>query len=210
MKTEIESSADVRRRQVAQAAVGVFLRYGLARTTMGDIAKAAGLTRPTLYQSFADKNAVFAAVMAVMAAEMFGKLRGGLDDHADLEAKLRYACDVWGVGGLEVLLAHPNAEDMFDLSYEPVQKIYAEFERVVAEVLREPLQESGLAVSAEELAHVISFGIKGFKSVTRDAASLRRMIEVQVGVVVAALQAAPAGAKTARAKPAPRTRRAKR
>ena len=51
-----------RRDQIVEAATGIFWRYGYARTTMSDIAQASGLTRPTLYLSFPDKEQIFAAV----------------------------------------------------------------------------------------------------------------------------------------------------
>lgn len=202
MRKEREILADTRREQIAQAAVGVFLRYGFSRTTMGDIAKTAGLTRPTLYQSFADKDAVFASVIDVLAQDMFAKLRTGLASHTGLEARLRFACDVWGVGGFETVLANPNAQDMFDLHFAPVQKVYAEFESFVADILRDPLEQSDLDVSPEELARVISFSIKGFKSTAPDGCSLRRMIEAQLSVIVAALMPSSNGVKAPRARAA--------
>lgn len=172
---------------MAQAAVAVFLRYGFARTTMADIAKAAGLTRPTLYMSFPDKDAVFRAVLEAMAKELFTKMRAGLADQSGLEARLRFACDMWGVGGFEMVLANPDAQDMFDLCFEPVQQTYAEFESILVDILREPLDRSDLDVSPEELAHIISFSIKGFKATARDGNDMRRLIEANTAVIAAAL-----------------------
>ena len=68
--------------RVLETAEGVFTRYGYARTTMGDLARSAGLSRPALYLLFPDKEAVFAGVI------------GAMDDrkHAELEAIL---ADTW-------------------------------------------------------------------------------------------------------------------
>lgn len=154
---------------------------------MGDIAKSSGLTRPTLYQSFADKDAVFAAVMSLMAADMFRKLINGLVNLTELEARLYFVCEAWGVGGLDIVLENPNAEDLFDLSHAPVQKLYADFEIFVAGILRDSLGGCDLGVSAEELAKNISFSIKGFKAIAKDASSLRRMIKTQTAIIVAAI-----------------------
>ncbi len=42
-----------RRESILQAAVGVFLRYGYKKTSMDDLARAAGLSRQGLYLHFA-------------------------------------------------------------------------------------------------------------------------------------------------------------
>lgn len=50
-------------RQIMDAALELFLTFGLRRTTLGQIAKRAGVGRPTLYRRFADKDAVIQAVL---------------------------------------------------------------------------------------------------------------------------------------------------
>ncbi len=47
-----------REKQIAEAAVRVFARYGIKRATMADIAEEAGVVRQTLYNVFANKNEV--------------------------------------------------------------------------------------------------------------------------------------------------------
>ena len=44
--------------QITAAALRVFMRYGLSRATMADIAKEAGVVRQTLYNVFANKDEV--------------------------------------------------------------------------------------------------------------------------------------------------------
>lgn len=49
-----DNTADARDR-ICQAALACFLRLGIQRTTMTDIAREAGITRPTLYKHFKNK-----------------------------------------------------------------------------------------------------------------------------------------------------------
>ena len=44
---------------VLEAAVGVFARYGYRKTSMDDVARAAGVSRQGLYLSFANKEELF-------------------------------------------------------------------------------------------------------------------------------------------------------
>ena len=49
--------------RILNAAIDVILKFGPRKTTMNDIAEAAGLTRQTVYASFGGKDAVLAAVV---------------------------------------------------------------------------------------------------------------------------------------------------
>ncbi|MFD4554051.1 TetR/AcrR family transcriptional regulator [Streptomyces sp. NPDC058469] len=53
-----------KRDDIVTAAVDVFSRYGFRQTSMELLARAAGVSRPALYQHFANKQDVFAAVAA--------------------------------------------------------------------------------------------------------------------------------------------------
>lgn len=49
--------------RICQAALACFLRIGIQRTTMTDIAREAGITRPTLYKHFKNKDDVLFTVI---------------------------------------------------------------------------------------------------------------------------------------------------
>lgn len=58
------AAADAKRERIVSAALAVFGRHGYRRTSMDLLARAAGMSRPALYQYFAGKAAVFEAVGA--------------------------------------------------------------------------------------------------------------------------------------------------
>lgn len=188
MGGESSTAVSARRQHIIKVAIGVFLRYGYARTTLADIAKAAGLARTALYVMFSDKEAIFSAVVETMVAEKLSDIRHSLPEKSGFEAKLRFACESWGAEGFELVRANPDAKDMFDLGFASVCGGYSAFEELVVEIIKEPLRESGLNVQAKELARVIAFSIKGFKDIARDGKEIRRMIGVQVALIAAALR----------------------
>jgi AcrR family transcriptional regulator len=55
--------ADDRTRQILDAALTAFAEYGYERTSIAVICKRAGIARPTLYQYFENKQAVFRALL---------------------------------------------------------------------------------------------------------------------------------------------------
>ncbi|MGH8491895.1 MAG: TetR/AcrR family transcriptional regulator [Moraxellaceae bacterium] len=58
-----EDAGDDTHARILDAAYALFLTFGLRRTTIEDIAKRAGIGRPTLYRRFGDKDAVMQAVI---------------------------------------------------------------------------------------------------------------------------------------------------
>src|SRR5271170_5728594 len=57
--TEAGDPSAARRAAILDAATGVFLRYGFKKTSMDDLARAAGISRQGLYLHFATKEALF-------------------------------------------------------------------------------------------------------------------------------------------------------
>ncbi len=181
------SKAFARHERIAKAALEVFLRFGYGHTKMADIAEAAGISRPTLYLSFADKEAVFRAVVDMIVKAKVATIREGLAVLHDVEARLEFACEVWGVDGVELVLMNPNAKDVFDSSFEPVREGYAVFEQLLVDILSRSLSQEGFGVSPHELARSIVYAIKGFKDTARDGEDMRRMVRALTATVSAAL-----------------------
>ncbi len=68
---ETDPAREAARLAILKAAERCFSRFGLTKTTMEDIARAAGMSRATLYRYFADREAlVLASVMRRARADM--------------------------------------------------------------------------------------------------------------------------------------------
>ncbi|WP_067798259.1 TetR/AcrR family transcriptional regulator [Actinomadura formosensis] len=104
--------AEDRRVEILTAAMTVFGRYGYRRTSMEMIAKAAGISRPALYQHFSGREDVFRAMGAHMLDEVLRSAReaaaaeGALADqlYAALAVKLRTVLGSVGAGHRAELL----------------------------------------------------------------------------------------------------------
>ena len=183
----MNDSANMRRSHIVGAATSIFLRYGFGRTTMADIAQAAGLTRPTLYLTFPDKESVFQAVIEAMIEEKMTQIRSGISALPALDEKLLYACNAWAAEGYELVQAHPDARDMFDLGFKSVCAAYQAFQDLLADILKGAVDRSALDLSSAQLARSIVYALKGFKDVATSSADLRGLIATHVAVVSAAL-----------------------
>ena len=65
-----------------------FERYGVVKTTMEDIAKTAGVSRPTVYRHFADRDSLILAVIMRRAHSLIGKAQAVIRRHERFEDRL--------------------------------------------------------------------------------------------------------------------------
>ncbi len=172
---------------VLHSAREVFLRYGFTRTTMADVAKAAGISRPALYLLFPGKEHIYSAVIHKMNEEALRDICNGIQASDTLEHKLGIALERWVARSWDLERANPDAGGFFDHTLSAVQEIYAEFQTYLAGLMADAVQASPLEVSPEELARTLLYSLWGPKAIAKDGEELRRMIAVQVSVVVAAL-----------------------
>jgi AcrR family transcriptional regulator len=74
------------REQIVQAALETAADHGIARLSIGDVARRAGLSRQTLYRHFPSKDALVATVVLGEAAKLVGEIAraaAALDDPLD-------------------------------------------------------------------------------------------------------------------------------
>ena len=76
-----------KRRQILDGARKVFLDLGFDGASMGEIARAAGVSKGTLYVYFADKNALFEAIVEEESLEQ-GKVSFNFDPERDVTTTL--------------------------------------------------------------------------------------------------------------------------
>ncbi len=67
-------TADARRRQLFDVALALFAEHGYSATTMDDIAEAAGVTKPLVYQHFDSKRALYLELLDVFSREMIDRI----------------------------------------------------------------------------------------------------------------------------------------
>ena len=83
-----------KRRQIVTGARKVFMDLGFDGASMGEIARAAGVSKGTLYVYFADKNRLFEAIVEEEARERSG-LVFNLDPEREITITLREFGETW-------------------------------------------------------------------------------------------------------------------
>ena len=135
---------DPRQEALLEAAVGVFARYGFRKTSMDEVARAAGVSRQGLYLLFADKEALF---RRAVAHKLAGQLRAAAAELANtaapLESRLVAACDEWAGRYVGVTLA--DAADLMCASTSLAGSTLAHYEAKFQEALASAVGASPLA-----------------------------------------------------------------
>src|SRR5271163_5246990 len=84
----VGDAASAKHRQIIDGARAVFLDLGFDGASMGEIARAAGVSKGTLYVYFADKSRLFEAIVEEETLEQ-GKLAFNFDPGRDVPTTLR-------------------------------------------------------------------------------------------------------------------------
>jgi len=83
-----------RRELIVEAAGRLFGQRGYDGTRLDAVAAAAGVTKPVLYRHFADKTALYLALLDRHRQDL-GSFAGALPPDGPLEARLRAVLEVW-------------------------------------------------------------------------------------------------------------------
>jgi AcrR family transcriptional regulator len=151
-----------RRRLIVEAAGRLFGEGGYDGTRLDAVAAEAGVTKPVLYRHFADKRALYLALLERHRADL-GSFAGVIPAGGPLEARLRVVLEVW----LDYVQAHAYAWRMLfrDTGGGPDVRafrveVHAEARAVLAAMIRQ-LAPAGSIPERElvPLAELLSMGM---------------------------------------------------
>ena len=93
MKSRPRLTLEQRRSRILDAATRIFARKGYDNASMDEIATAAGITKPVLYDHFASKNALFETLLRSIRDGLLAKGRAIGQSSAGDDIKFRSAVD---------------------------------------------------------------------------------------------------------------------
>ena len=109
--TGLSADPDEARQQILAAAERVILRYGVPKTTMDDIGKEAGVSRPTVYRYFGDRDALLGALIDDDPRMLFERARTFILGHETFVEQL--------VEGLVYLVDHGRKDPIVRVLVSP-------------------------------------------------------------------------------------------
>jgi AcrR family transcriptional regulator len=146
-----------KRRQILDGARAVFMDLGFDGASMGTIAKAAGVSKGTLYVYFADKNRLFEAIVEQESLEQ-GKAAFNFDPERDVittlsefgQAYIQLLCRPGGGSAIRTVMA--IAERMPDVGRRFYERVLEHTINRLAEYLEARVKAGDLAIDDNALA----------------------------------------------------------
>jgi len=191
LSTEASTPA-VRRLEIVRAGAGVFLRYGYRKTSMGDVANAAKLSRQGLYLHFPNKDDLFREVIAHLGGLAVEALKSELARPGQkLEARLRAGFDAMAATALS---GHEPAalRELFTSARELVadelervdEQIVAELTTVLTLARKNPLR-SAAGLSPRALAEHLYIATYGLQHRGHSGDDYRKRVATAIRIVCA-------------------------
>jgi AcrR family transcriptional regulator len=163
-------TSDDKRGRLLEAALATFVRFGYRKTSMDEVARAANVSRQTLYLHFATKEDLFrAAVAHAMEVGLDLAARSLRDTPAQsIEQKLAGAFDAWF--GRYIGMVGADVSDLEEIGHALVGPLFAESEKRFGEMIGKAIRGSGLpaaykpgGISARQLADMLCATARGLK-----------------------------------------------
>ncbi|WP_136659598.1 TetR/AcrR family transcriptional regulator [Nitratireductor sp. XY-223] len=171
----------IRDENICKAAIKVFMRYGIRRTTMNDIAAEAGLVRQTLYKIYPNKDAVLCAAIRFYSDQSLDAVKEGWKRAHSLADKLDVYFEHAICASFAIVRASPEAADMIG-GYTPagkaeIRRVQAQKAEAIAEILApygDRIRLAGLGV--DDYADFIQHASIGLRDTANDEAHLRVLL----------------------------------
>ena len=178
--------------RIVDAAFELFYRHGYRKVSMSDIAEASQMSRPTLYATFENKEAIFAALVLRQRALNERATAQRLPAAVGLEAQLACLFDIWVLEPAASVIDTPNGIDLMAscaiYAADALAEIYTSLETHLAAVLAPALQGSR-AMEARDIAYILRVATTGIKASADNLPALRRMVAGMITMAVATVRA---------------------
>jgi AcrR family transcriptional regulator len=180
-----------RRKALLEASIDVFARFGYRKTSMSDIARAAGFSRQGIYFYYANKDELFRATIHhsfVSRLDCVSEILA--DERLPIETKLIRALDEWE--GRYVGTLGEEAVDLIGASIALASPIMREHSTAIEQELAQALSSEPALVFAYRaesvspilVARMLLAVAQGFKSKAIDRRVFRKEMQSAVRLVL--------------------------
>jgi AcrR family transcriptional regulator len=173
------------------AATAIFLRYGFKKTSMDDVAQAAGVSRQGLYLYFDTKDLLFREALQYLVSHMISTARSVAED-GNLSLRDRLLGVFEAVNGSA--FQNASREDAFELlqsAQSAAGALLVQLDRDLMEIAATLLAEAGAAdrwqeagVTVAELSEQLLMSAKGIKASVDTLTAYRERMLTAIRIVM--------------------------
>jgi AcrR family transcriptional regulator len=183
-KTKPESAQQKAKKNVVfDAALDVFAQYGFRRTTMNDVAQAAGISRPALYLMFNNKEHLFHELAAHRLELAIAEATSVLAGNHNIEDRFIDALLVHQKVYYEPVANSPHGAELIDTNLSLATDVMTKGYTKLIEVLANSLDEAGkngeinfsnASLKPKAFVELLLSSLNGLKKKAGSTAELRK------------------------------------
>ena len=175
--------------KLIDSAIVIFFRYGVRKTTMADIASAAGVSRQTLYASFSSKDEILAAAIGRVCEDTLAYVWEAWRTCASLAEKLDAFFDICVVRIYDQVQVKPDSEDLVSgygaAGAAAIAAAHQSKSQALSQILVPYDRElATLDLTPDALADFVQTSIAGYKQSARDRDHLLSLLATLRTVVL--------------------------
>ena len=171
---------DDKRARILDAAFLKFSAYGLSRTSMADVADGAGMSRPALYQYYANKDEIFTAVLERALAAAAERALAELNGDGTLAEQLDGFLQRWFGDMVEQLMTTQHGSELVEAKAGHAKPVAdaanARVRRALVERVGRALDAPRTRADVTELVDLLMLSPLGLKYDSPPIAKFRRRL----------------------------------
>jgi AcrR family transcriptional regulator len=190
------TSNEQKKQQILDTSLAVFCQYGFHKTSMLDIAQAAGMSRAALYLHFKNKEDVFRSGSERAHSEVLRQVETALAAGTDVMKRIEGAVSSFLQGLMQQISASAHGQELFDANMALAGDITRQARTKLVSVLAKTLADADAAgeidlasVGAQpmDLAGMIVATVDGIKHAQGGGSAFRDGISLFMRLLGAAL-----------------------
>lgn len=183
-------------RRILDAALAVFCRYGYRKTSMLDIAQAAGMSRAALYLHFKNKEDVFRAGSERAHAAVMVQVAAALGEPGPVFVRIETALLAFQQGLMAEISASAHGQELFDANMALAAGITLTARATLVASLAGALEQAEVAgdialhrvdATAAQVAGLLVATMDGIKHTQGGGEALRQGMALHMRLLAAAL-----------------------
>ncbi|NVO54615.1 TetR/AcrR family transcriptional regulator [Rhodobacteraceae bacterium B1Z28] len=188
-----DTSDDTRQKAILNSAFQAFSKYGFRKTSMDDIARGAGMSRPAVYLHYKNKEAIVRKLTELHYEEKTAVVTEALNGTGTISEIVTRAIHAQ-TEGMAAILASPHGLEMLDTTKSMSIDIVEQGEAKLADLYAAWLareQAAGrvrLFESPEETAKTITVTLKGIKMTASGAEEFEKHTAQLAALIGAGLE----------------------
>lgn len=193
---DMEEQQLEKRDLIVEAAKSCFFSYGFKRTSMADIAKRVGISRPALYLHFQNKKAIFRALAEHLHEGTLRQAEMALKGEGNVCDRILQAFEHRSINLFALVCDSTHGEELIDINSQVASDVFLAAQQKFTVMLTQVLQQAeidgeiqlkSLELDAGQAAELLIKSANGLKQASVNSQEYRSLVQRLIRVFAKAM-----------------------